>query len=100
MPPPKTEVGKTRVTIRYLHLKTYHKTSKQLIPNRRSLSYTNLNKNMKTYIRFTQHNNSTPKHKTNRTTREVSPCNDQNYILGDKGISPLRHAESIFIFQR
>ena len=49
-PTPKTEVGKTKLTIRYLYLKSYRKPSEQ---------------------------NSTPKHKTNGTTTEVSPWNDQ-----------------------
>ena len=40
-------------------------------------SYLNLNKNMKTYIRLKQHKNSALKHKTNGTTTDVSPWNDQ-----------------------
>ena len=56
-------------------LKTYHKPSKQLFPNRQPLSYPNFNKkNMKVQTA----NKSTPKHnKTNRTTTEVSPWSDQ-----------------------
>ena len=46
------------------------------LPNRRPLSYPK-NKNMKTHIRFRQHKNSTPKHKTNGTTIEVPHWNDQ-----------------------
>ena len=40
---------KTKLTIRYLYLKTYRKPSVQLFTNRRPLSYMyqNLNKNMK-----------------------------------------------------
>ena len=42
-------------------------------PNRWPLSYLNLTKNMKTYIRRQQHKkNYTPRHKTKRTTTEVS----------------------------
>ena len=52
IPTPKNEVGKTKLAVRYLYLKTYRKPSEQLFPNRRSLSYSN--KNMKTYM------NSTP----------------------------------------
>ena len=37
-------------------------------PFSRALSCPNLNKNMKTYIRFKKHKNATPKHKTNGTT--------------------------------
>ena len=43
---------------------------------------------MKTYIRFKQHKNSTPKHKTNGTTTEVSPWNDQLYKL-TRGLKPV-----------
>ena len=48
-------------------------------PNRWPLSYLNLTKNMKTYIRRQQHKNvfQTPRHKTKRTTTEVSTWNDQ-----------------------
>ena len=60
--------------------KDFHFTSLHfIVSNRLSLSYPNLNKNMKTYIRFKQHKNPTPKHKTNGTTTEVSPWNDQQY---------------------
>ena len=42
-------------------------------PNRWPLSYLNLTKNMKTYIRRQQHKKCyTPRHKTKRTTTEVS----------------------------
>ena len=42
-------------------------------PNRWPLSYLNLTKNMKTYIRRQQHKKKlTPRHKTTRTTTEVS----------------------------
>ena len=34
---------------------------------------------MKTHIRCKEHKNSTPRHKTKRTTTEVSPWNDQKY---------------------
>ena len=41
-------------------------------PNRWPLSYLNLTKNMKTYIRRQQHKKKyTPRHKTKRTTTEV-----------------------------
>ena len=73
IPTPKTEVGKTKLKIRYLCIKIYRKPSGQLFPNRRPLSYPNLDKNMITYIRFKHHKNPTPKHKTNGTTTEVSP---------------------------
>ena len=48
-------------------------------PNRWPLSYLNLTKNMKTYIRRQQHKKffQTPRHKTKRTTTEVSTWNDQ-----------------------
>ena len=48
-------------------------------PNRWPLSYLNLTKNMKTYIRRQQHKIffQTPRHKTKRTTTEVSTWNDQ-----------------------
>ena len=47
-------------------------------PNRWPLSYLNLTKNMKTYIRRQQHKKFyTPRHKTKRTTTEVSTWNDQ-----------------------
>ena len=36
-----------------------------------------LTKNLKTYIRCKNHQNSTPKRKTIRTTTEVLPWNDQ-----------------------
>ena len=65
IPTPKTEVGKTKLTIRYLYLKTYRKPSEQLFPNRRPLSNLNFNKNMKTHIRIKQYNNLTPKLKIN-----------------------------------
>ena len=48
------------------------KPNEQLFPNKCKTT-----KTMKTYIRFKQHENSTPKHKTNRTTTEVSPWNNQ-----------------------
>ena len=38
-PTPKTEVEKTKLTTRHLHLENYRKPSEQLFPNRRSLSY-------------------------------------------------------------
>ena len=47
--------------------KTYHKPNELLFPYRWPLSYTNLAKNIKTYIR----------HKTIRTVTEVSPWYDQ-----------------------
>ena len=48
-------------------------------PNRWPLSYLNLTNNMKTYIRLQQHKKKfqTPRHKTKRTTKEVSTWNDQ-----------------------
>ena len=57
------------------------KPSEQLFPDRQPLSNPDLTNNMKTYIRFKQNKNSTPKHKTNRTTTELSPWNDQQYEL-------------------
>ena len=74
IPTLKTEVGKTKLTIRYLLCR---KPIEQLFPNRLPLNYPNLNKNMKTYKSFKHHKNSTPKHKTNGTTTEVLPWNDQ-----------------------
>ena len=55
---PNTDVGETKLTIRYEYIEniyTCRKPSEQLFPNRRSLSYPNLTKTMKTYIRFKQH---------------------------------------------
>ena len=47
-------------------------------PNRWPLSYLNLTKNMETYTRRQQHKKCyTPRHKTKRTTTEVSTWNDQ-----------------------
>ena len=59
IPTPKTEVGKTKLIVRYLYLETYRKPSEKLFPNRRPLSYPNLNKKktLKTHIRFKQHKN-------------------------------------------
>ena len=59
IPTPKTEVGKNKSTInKYLYLAfPYRKSYEQLFPNRRPLSYPNLDKNMKTHIRFKQHKN-------------------------------------------
>ena len=58
----KTEVGKL-----YLYLKTYRKPSEQLFPNMRSLSYPNLNKNMKTHIRLKQQKKKKKKKKKKKT---------------------------------
>ena len=78
---PKTEVVKklNRQLVFVFTLKTYNKPSKQLFPNRQPLRYPNLTEVMKTYRRFKQYKHSTPnfKHKTNITTTEVSPWNDQ-----------------------
>ena len=46
---------KTKLTIRYLYHETYRKPNEQFFPNRWPLSYLNLTKNMKTYIRRQQH---------------------------------------------
>ena len=59
IPTPKTEVGKQ---LDFYTEKTYRKPKERLFPNRRSLSYPNLSKNTKTYIRFKQHKNSTSKY--------------------------------------
>ena len=74
---PNTEVRKTKLTIRY----EYFEPSEQLFPNRRPLSYPNLTETIKSHMRFKQHKTSTPKHKTNKTTTEVSPWNDQLYKI-------------------
>ena len=42
IPTPKTETGKTKLTIRYFTQRIYHKPSEQLFPNRRPHSYPNL----------------------------------------------------------
>ena len=68
---------KTKILLDDYTKETNRKPSEQLFPNRRSLSYLNLNKNMRTYIRLKQHKISTPEHKTIRTATEVSPWNDQ-----------------------
>ena len=47
---------------------------------------------MKTYIRLKQHKNSTPKHKTLRTTAEVSPWNDQQYKSLGGGVNQFYRA--------
>ena len=74
IPTPQTEGWeKNQMTFRHL----YRKPSEQLFPNRLPFSYPNLTKNMKTQIRLRQHTNSTPKHKTIRTTTAVSPWKDQ-----------------------
>ena len=51
----KPRLEKTKLTIRYLYHETYRKPNEQLFPNRWPLSYLNLTKNMKTYIRRQQH---------------------------------------------
>ena len=69
--------------IRYLYKKkkkkkkkkTYRKPSEQLFPSR-EISVTRTLLKTKTCKRFRQHKNSTPEHKTIRTTLEESPCND------------------------
>ena len=53
---------KSKLTIGTYTKKTYCKPNEQLFPNRRPVSYPNLTKTVKTYIRFKQHKNSTPKH--------------------------------------
>ena len=50
-PPQKPRWEKTKLTIRHLYHETYRKPNEQLFPNRWPLSYLNLIKNMKTYIR-------------------------------------------------
>ena len=70
---------KTKLTIRYLYHETIVSRMGSYFPNRWPLSYLNLTKNMKTYIRRQQHKKifKTPRHKTKRTTTEVSTWNDQ-----------------------
>ena len=46
---------KTKLTIRYLYHETYRKPNEQLFFQQVPLSYLNLTKNMKTYIRRQQH---------------------------------------------
>ena len=46
---------KTKLTIRYLYHETIVSRMGSYFPNRRPLSYLNLTKNMKTYIRRQQH---------------------------------------------
>ena len=72
IPTPKTKFGKIKLTVRFNTKGTYRKQTEHIFPNRRPLSYPNLTKYMKTYIRCKQHKNSTPKHKTIRTTTEVA----------------------------
>ena len=61
-------------------MKTYRKSNEQLFSNRRPLSYPNL---MKKYENIHKAQTSqkvlTPRHKTIRSTTEVSPWNDQTY---------------------
>ena len=63
IPIPKTEVEKTKVTIRYFYLEniSYSKPNEQLFLNRRLLSYPNITQTTKMHIRFKQHKRSTPK---------------------------------------
>ena len=61
---------KTKMTLRYL----YQKLSEQLFPKRRPLSYPNLTKNMKTYIRLKQQKNRL------QNTKQLEP--PQKYRLG------------------
>ena len=77
IPTIKTEVEKTKLTIRYLCLekRTQCKPSEQLFPNRQPISYPNLHKNVKTYIiRFKQHKNRLQK------LKQMEP--QQKYHLG------------------
>ena len=60
-------------------MKISSRPAQENFPNRRPLSYLNLTKTTKTYVRFKLHNKSTPKHKTIKTTTDVSPWNDQFY---------------------
>ena len=55
---------------------------------------------MKTYIGCKQHKNSTPKHKTIRTTIEASPWNDQQYKItgGDVKLEMLQHIGGLPVF--
>ena len=57
---------KTKLTVRYLYHETYRDRMSSYFPNRWPLSYLNLTKNMKTYIRRQQHKKffQTPRHKT------------------------------------
>ena len=66
-------------------MKTFHQPIGQLFPNRRPLSYLNLTKNMKRYIRCKQHKNSTPRHKTIRTTTENILC--RIFVQSSKHVS-------------
>ena len=80
IPTPQTE-GWEKKQKRPYTKKTYCKPSERLFPNRRPLSYSNLTKNRKAYIRLKQHKNSTAKNKTIRTTTEVPPWNNQEYKI-------------------
>ena len=55
----------------------------QLFPNRRPLSYPNLTKTMKTYIRFKQHKNSTPKIEPQQKYRLGTISNIELLVGGD-----------------
>ena len=51
---------------------------------------------MKTHFRRKQHKKSTPRHKTTRTTTEVSPWNDQLYKITGRLKLVLRdHASAV-----
>ena len=62
IPTPRIEVGKTKLIIR----KHIIKRVSSCFPI--GAQTVTRNKNMKAYIRFKQHKNSTPKHKINGTT--------------------------------
>ena len=74
-------VRKTKMT-QVLIPKTF--TSEQLFPNRQPLSYPNLAKNMKTYLRLKQHKNSPPNTKQLEPQRKLcsvkSSCCTPNII--------------------
>ena len=73
-------MGKNELTIKYLyHENISYAEWAAIFPNRRPLSYLNLTKNMKTYIRCQQQKKKFKniKTKNERTTTEVSPWKDQ-----------------------
>ena len=90
----------TITLIRFLHYVTDSINSIKVEGNTQNsvneppLSYPNLNKNMKTYIRFKQHKKLTPKHTTNGTISEVLPWNDQQY-KNTGGLKPVLQAPNL-----
>ena len=74
-PTPKAEVGKPKLTGTYTQ-KT-PQAERAAIPHLAATQLPELNKNYENVYKVQTAQNLTPKYKTNRTTTEVSPWNDQ-----------------------